>query len=318
MHARQRHGFTLVELLVVIAIIGILIALLLPAVQAAREAARRSQCTNNLKQIALAMHNYHDTHKVFPYGFRTTFPAGMAYPAYCHNRDSWFHRILPHVEQGAMYDNYEGDCANVSATASNHVHNIAASMGFMSVVLDGFMCPSDPAGPAYAEPGGVRWGGNYVGCIGDRTTTNASWSTGVNGMLGGNFSTKFRDVVDGTSNTMLMSEALQRVSRPPGYSWGCAGCYWIGGAHGEVLFTAREAPNTPLADQNYLCKSTTYTRAPCVTNRTVRWNFARSLHPGGVNVCLTDGSTRFLSETINLVTYSALSTRAGEEILAEF
>ena len=312
---RDTRGFTLVELLVVIAIIGILIALLLPAVQAAREAARRSQCTNNLKQIALAMHNYHDTHRLFPYGFRTSFPPGYAYPNYCHNRDTWFHRILPYVEQGAMYEEYEADCANVSASTSNHVHNISSSQVFVSTPIDAFICPSEPETPAFADSSRVRWAGNYVGCIGDVTTTNAS-NTGVNGMLGGNFCTAFRSCEDGSSNTLLFSEAIQRIAVPSVFAWGCAGCYWIGGAHGEVLFTAREAPNTPLADQNYDCKMTNYPGAPCVVDRNTRWNFARSHHPGGVNVCLTDGSVQFTSETIELATFRALSTRRGGEVVS--
>ena len=217
-----------------------------------------------------------------------------------------------------MYEEYEADCANVSASLSNHVHNISSSQQFIRTPLGAFTCPTDPASPAFGDSAGVRWAGNYVGCIGDVTTTNAS-TTGVNGMLGGNFCTGFSTVKDGSSNTMLFSEVLQRVSVPTvSTAWGCAGCYWIGGAHGEVLYTAREAPNTPLADQNYECKSTTDPVAPCVVNQLVRWNFARSYHPGGVNICLTDGSIRFLSETIDLVTYRALSTREGGEILGEF
>ncbi|NLY01574.1 MAG: DUF1559 domain-containing protein [Rhodopirellula sp.] len=313
MKRRVESGFTLVELLVVIAIIGILIALLLPAVQAAREAARRSQCVNNLKQVALAMHNYHDTHLIFPYGHRGG--GGAPYPFYCHNRDTWFHRILPYVEQGAIYEQYEGDCANVSASTSNHVHNISASQPFIRIPLATFMCPSDPASPAFAEPASDRWGGNYLGCIG-----NGTLSTGTgNGMFG--YETqkiRMASLIDGTSNTMMLSEAVQRVAVPSGFSWGCAGCYWIGGAHGEVTYTALEAPNTKVPDQNYLCKSTTTPQAPCTTNQTVRYNFARSFHPGGVNMSLGDGSVRFLSETINLATYHALATRAGGDTIGEF
>ena len=161
---------------------------------------------------------------------------------------------------------------------------------------------------------GVRWGGNYLACIG-----NGNRSTGTgNGMFGFNTDTKMRDVIDGTSNTLMLSEALQRVSIPASFSWGCAGCYWIGGAHGETQFTALEAPNTPLADQNYTCKSTTYQWAPCTSNTSARWNYARSHHPGGVQTGMADGSVRFLSETIDLTTYHALATRRGGEVVGEF
>ncbi len=311
MKRRVESGFTLVELLVVIAIIGILVALLLPAVQAAREAARRMQCTNNLKQIALSLHNYHDTHKMFPYGHRG---GGGTYPFYCHNRDTWFHRILPFVEQGATYDAYEADCANVSATTSNHVHNISASQPFVRIPLAGFMCPSDPASPGFADTASDRWGGNYLGCIG-----NGTLSTGTgNGMFGYETSTRMASLIDGTSNTMMLSESVQRVRVPTVFSWSCAGCYWIGGAHGEVTFTAHEGPNTKVPDQNYACKSTSVPQAPCTVNTSTRYNFTRSFHPGGVSMALADGSVRFLSETINLATYYALATREGGEPIGEY
>lgn len=305
------RGFTLIELLVVIAIIAILIALLLPAVQQAREAARRSTCKNNLKQIGLAMHNYHDTHQLFPYAHMAI---TSGYPNYCHNRDTWFHRILPYIDQAPMYNAYEGDCSNVSSSTSNHVHNISSSQTFVKTALPVFMCPSD-IGPAFAENGGVRWGGNYIGCIG--WANNRSTGTD-NGIFGQNTRTKFRDVKDGTSNTLLMSEAVQRVEVPTGFSWGCPGCYWIGGAHGEVTFTAYETPNTSAADQNYLCKSTTDVNAPCVTNQSSRWNYARSQHVGGVHVGMADGGVRFISENIDRGTYRALSTRSGGEVVGEF
>ncbi|QDV49261.1 DUF1559 domain-containing protein [Gimesia fumaroli] len=307
----RSRGFTLIELLVVIAIIAILIALLLPAVQQAREAARRSTCKNNLKQISLAMHNYESAHSTFPYGHRG---GGGAYPTYCHNRDTWFHRILPYVDQAPMYNNYEADCANVSASTSNHVHNISSSQIFVRTPLPAFMCPSD-IGPGFAEPSGVRWGGSYLGCIG--WANNRSTGTD-NGMFGYQTKTKMRDITDGTSNTMMLSEGVQRVAVPTGFSWGCAGCYWIGGAHGEVTFSAFETPNTSAADQNYLCKSTTDINAPCVVNQTDKWNYARSQHVGGVHAGMADGAVRFISENIDRGTFRAIATTSGDEVVGEF
>ncbi|WP_299460411.1 DUF1559 domain-containing protein [uncultured Gimesia sp.] len=307
----KRGAFTLIELLVVIAIIAILIALLLPAVQQAREAARRSTCKNSLKQICLAMHNYESTHTTFPYAHRG---GAGTYPFYCHNRDSWFHRILPYIDQAPMYNAYEADCSNVSATTSNHVHNISSSQVFVRTPLPIFMCPSD-IGPAFAENTGVRWAGSYLACIG--WANNRSTGTD-NGMFGYETKTKMRDITDGTSSTMMLSEAVQRVTVPTGFSWGCPGCYWIGGAHGEVAFTAYETPNTSAPDQNYLCKSTTDVNAPCVTDQANRWNYARSQHVGGVHVGMADGAVRFISENIDRGTYRSLSTRSGKEVVGEF
>ncbi|QDT90660.1 DUF1559 domain-containing protein [Gimesia algae] len=308
---RQSRGFTLIELLVVIAIIAILIALLLPAVQQAREAARRSTCKNNLKQISLAMHNYESAHRVFPYAHRG---ANGWYPQACHQRDTWFHRILPYVDQAPMYNAYEADCANVSASTSNHVHNISSSQKFVSTPLPAFMCPSD-VGPAFAENTGVRWGGSYMGCIG--WANNRSTGTD-NGMFGYETRTKMRDITDGTSSTMMLSEGVQRVAVPTGFSWGCPGCYWIGGAHGEVTFTAYETPNTSAPDQNYLCKSTTDVNAPCVNNTSTRWNYARSMHVGGVHIGMADGAVRFVSENIDRGTFRALATISGDEVIGDF
>lgn len=257
------------------------------------------------------MHNYESAHRTFPYAWRN---GGGAYPTYCHARDTWFHRILPYVDQAPMYNSYEADCANVSATTSNHVHNISSSQKFVSTALPAFMCPSD-VGPAFAEPAGVRWGGSYLACIG--WANNRSTGTD-NGMFGSQTKTKISSITDGTSSSMMLSEAVQRVTIPSGHSWGCPGCYWIGGAHGEVTFTAFETPNTSAADQNYLCKSTTNVNAPCITNQTQRWNYARSQHVGGVHVGMADGAVRFISENIDRGTYRALSTRSGDEVIGEF
>lgn len=308
----KQRGFTLIELLVVIAIIAILIALLLPAVQQAREAARRSSCKNNLKQISLGLHNYESAHRIFPYAHRG---GGGTYPFYCHARDTWFHRILPYVDQAPMYNSYEADCVNVSATTSNHVHNISSSQTFVRTPLSAFACPSD-VGPAFGDSAGVRWAGNYLACIG--WANNRSTGTD-NGMFGYQTRTRMRDIKDGTSNTMMLSEAVQRINVPTATTaWGCAGCYWIGGAHGEVTFTAYETPNTSVADQNYACKSTTDTNAPCVDNTTERWNYARSNHVGGVHIGMADGAVRFISDNIDLGTYRNLSTRSGGEVIGEF
>jgi len=305
-------GFTLVELLVVIAIIGILIALLLPAVQAAREAARRSQCTNNLKQLGLAMHNYHDTHKCFPYGWK----AEAADKS--HRRDCWYHRILPFIEQGPYSDKYEAD-------VTQYVHMIPATLAGIAVNV--MMCPSDPSSPAVGAGGSNNgFQGNYAVCAGGGTGTPINMniiSTDPGGMFGTSqpgFARSFASCIDGTSNTLLASEGMIRGST--GATWGELGGYWGGAPHGSYAFSSAEPPNTTVPDRVYSCKSTTWPNAPCENGNagglTGRWNFARSYHPGGVNATLCDGSVRFVSETVNTQTWRDAGNRQDGHTLGEF
>lgn len=295
----RSRGFTLVELLVVIAIIGILVALLLPAVQAAREAARRMSCSNNMKQLGLSMHNYHDTYKKFPYGYAE---AGML----TRKRDCWMQRVLPFMEQGPMLDQYQ---------TQNPQWIMDTDPAIKDLQLGGFMCPSDGSTPAFGGSGGPRAGGNgfqgnYVMCTGNSIILH----TGpLEGMFFERSSVNFADIVDGTSNTLLASESIRRGNVTTG--WGGAGAYWGGARWGGYGFTAEEPPNTMVPDQIYQCKSTTYLGAPCtsLTGANTTRNYARSYHPGGVMSGLADGSVRFISETIDLVTYHAVSTRRRGE-----
>src|SRR5690606_6587662 len=142
MHQRRygRAGFTLVELLVVIAIIGVLVGLLLPAVQAAREAARRMSCSNNMKQLGLSMHNDHDTHRKFPYGYLSDNDSATL------KRDSWYQNLLPFIEQQAYYEQYKNSFATYGASAATYIHHLPVE--FAGIAIPAFMCPSDPSGPA--------------------------------------------------------------------------------------------------------------------------------------------------------------------------
>jgi len=299
----HQRGFTLIELLVVIAIIAILIALLLPAVQQARAAARRSQCKNNLKQIGLAMHNYHDTHGVLPYGTLNT--------GTYHRRDTWMQQLLPFIDQGPMYEQY---------SAWNGTWVMDTPPEIKDNIIPLLMCPSDPAGPAFGGGGGLRSGGrgfqgNYVMCTGKQEMN-------PNGDLGGMYyqysSTQMRDMVDGSSNTIMGSEVIIRGTT--GSSWGAGGGYWGGGAGGGYGFTTLEPPNTTLPDQIYSCKSTTFPRSPCTELTTYARThiYARSYHQGGVHALLGDGSIQFISENINRATYQDLGTRAGGEVVDAF
>ncbi|MHB8899766.1 MAG: DUF1559 domain-containing protein [Thermoguttaceae bacterium] len=312
---KRRPGFTLVELLVVIAIIGILIALLLPAVQAAREAARRSQCTNNMKQIGLAMHNYHDTFKTFPPG-----AWGCCW-------GTWAICIQQFMEQNALYDLYHFERkwgTPIDDCRYSHANNLPVTTTRIAAMT----CPSDLPNSPLATPAGYTPAGrmtshNYAANYG-----NTGYAQGtVNGVVfdGAPFGpigsaaqvtriVGFNAIVDGTSNTMLVGEVLQ------GQGSDLRGFIWWGDASS---FTAYLPPNSTLPDRIYsltYCKNFPKLNLPCdISTTTDPTMFAtRSRHPGGVNVTLCDGSTRFIAETINLPTYRALSTSKGAETLGDF
>ncbi len=323
-HAR---GFTLVELLVVIAIIGILIALLLPAVQAAREAARRSQCLNNMKQIGLALHNYHDTHKTFPLG---AFCLREAWPS---SGTNWRALILQYMEQGAIYDQLRfeytpavhfmaGGAAGASALNGNDV--------LKNLVLAGYVCPSTDIKPIIGGNNNtLAMNAFYVGIQGSAPPvpgTNATRGTkdcgyGItsnNGMLPKNECMSIADATDGTSNTMIVAEQSTYVNgrnitanyygawygtRHPRPMDDAAGC---GDLWGAGTTAVRYAPN--------LNTDTLDGAGQMYHNNTI----LNSRHPGGVNILLTDGSVRFASETIDMVTLRQLACRYDGVPLGDF
>ena len=308
------RGFTLIELLVVIAIIAVLIALLLPAVQQAREAARRSQCRNNLKQLGIAMHNYHDVHRTFPYGFREIGGTGAAEIT---RRDTWFQAILPFIDQANLYTAYiqghqdrqaAGGYNGTHSTYTHHTYSIAPQVA--STVVSTAVCPSDPNSPGNNS----GFHGNYVACTGMGQTRGG----GLLGMFYHVSKTQMADVTDGTSNTLMLAEALVRA--PSGGAFGEPGAYWRGGAWGEFGFTALETPNNLLMpDQIYACQTEDNPKAPCVPNGGgAAYSYARSHHTGGVTVGMADGSVRFVSDSINRDTWQSLSTRARGEVVGEF
>jgi prepilin-type N-terminal cleavage/methylation domain-containing protein/prepilin-type processing-associated H-X9-DG protein len=318
---RQVRGFTLIELLVVIAIIAILIALLLPAVQQAREAARRSSCKNNLKQFALALHNYHDTHLLFPYGYRS---AGQTL-----GRDSWFQRILPFLDQAPRYQVLEGwpTVNDFEGVALHRISNMEI-IGPFSVGS----CPSDPSSPGrgaggrtdqfqsnYGVCSGVGLGRNVDPVAGLITVTNMNMmGADPGGLFGLHSNFGIRACLDGSSNVLLISEGIIRGNITSA-RWGELGGHWGGSVHGAYAFSTAEPPNTSVADRVYSCKATTFPGAPnfapCENGNADglagRWNFARSFHSGGVQAAMADGSVRFFSDNIHRQTWMNLGLRAS-------
>jgi len=304
--ARPR-GFTLIELLVVIAIIAILIGLLLPAVQKVREAAARAKCQNNLKQVALALHGYHDVRGALPPGISTGIPPGNN-PNW--DRRSWQPFILAYMEQSALHTNMEAKVA----TAANYTITFP---GFETVVGT-LQCPSDPNSPKTITVAGNPQGahGNYVVCAASTyyNTGNAEGRT-LNGMFFSSSKVKLTDVTDGTSNTFMVSE-INVV--PDATQHDLRGRY-NNGIHAGTWFTTLNPPNTTVPDQvqgNY-CVNLPL-RAPCTNPATNFGNYARSYHTGGVNAALGDGTVRFVRDGVDAAVYRAAGSRNGDEVPGNF
>ena len=303
---RTRHSaFTLIELLVVIAIIAVLIALLLPAVQQAREAARRTQCKNNLKQIGLALHNYHDTHSTFPPGAIQAFPPGNA-----QNEATWISMALPGLDQAPLYNRANfSSCFGCTVSPGNPSYEIS------SPAIPMMLCPSDvDVGLAI----NIYRRGNYaantgIGPLHSVSDPNDSTRTAI-GPFTMNSSKKMKDFMDGTTNTIIVAELL----KSPGDDFRGVMHYPEG-----PLYQHDQTPNSSVPDQfrSGLCVS--IPRAPCTGTYTA-WNnrsivlAARSLHVGGVQVLLGDGSVRFISNNLHAPTWQALSTPGMGEQLGEF
>ncbi len=285
---RARRGFTLVELLVVIAIIGVLVALLLPAVQAAREAARRMQCTNNLKQIALATHNYSDTHGAFP--------SGWVYSGVANSEVwGWSALLLPYLEQGALHDQLRVTQGNLATNlVSANWQPVAAGL---ETIIPAFICPSDSGyqgrgqihndrryngGAGFAAHNYLPGVSNYMGVAGHNVNRlNDLTNTGI---FYGNSSVAFRDVLDGTSNTFLVGERDTRY---------CRSGSWIG------------VRNTNGGGTRGIFVVSGHSRAK-LNESVLAWDADpegcgqgfSSLHPGGAMFARCDGSVTFVAETI--------------------
>jgi prepilin-type N-terminal cleavage/methylation domain-containing protein/prepilin-type processing-associated H-X9-DG protein len=319
----KRAGFTLVELLAVIAIIGILIALLLPAIQAAREAARRMQCGNNLHQLGIALHNYLDTHKVFPMNRTGTTLQNWSALA----------MITPYVEQVNLCNrlNFAGYPYTTTTGAGTTV-DAGTNQEVAKTIVPLFLCPSDPGG--VIDPDGLA-PTNYLFNVGSGAANNGSISvnttTGLSpdGVAFQASGIRIAGVTDGMSNTLAIGESIkgiggglapyqdyrrQHIRNTAIFNAGCnAGpsdnvwygdrCdKWVSGSYPSAAMTFYYPPNA--------------NRGDCLNgNATQAWMAPRSYHPGGVNALFCDGHVAFLADTLSQDVIRALATRAGGEVV---
>jgi prepilin-type N-terminal cleavage/methylation domain-containing protein len=318
MPRRTRHqGFTLIELLVVIAIIAILIALLLPAVQQAREAARRSQCKNILKQWGLAMHNYHDAMQTFPQG---------AYGGATNNAtDTWNNMsfqvmLLPYLDQAALYNQF-----NLNLNYANTTGN-PSNIKLMESSTPMHFCPSARTADQYNSGSTTQYTIHYYGVAGAKGTnpvtgtayTDVTGSSttdhggfAFSGVLPVNRNTRVRDILDGTTNTLMIGEISSEIYPNVGaLSFNANWRGWTAGASG-IPGTGPASYCTkniqwPIGQIGWISNNASYLFNDC--------RFG-SQHSGGCQFLLSDGSVKFVSQNIDLTTYLAAATKGGKELV---
>jgi prepilin-type N-terminal cleavage/methylation domain-containing protein len=302
---RCQRGFTLVELLVVIAIIGVLVALLLPAVQAAREAARRSSCSNNLKQIGIAMHNYHDTHQSFPPGCVTSLGTG------------WSVYILPQLEQGPLHSTlrFNTTTSAASAWAVDGSPEETACGTFINILR----CPS-AAIPRHVNNQGIplRVPATYRGLASSTADSDdpSTSATGrhlelndLEGILPRNRVVRMAEIIDGTSNTFMIAECHWETFTQDNNQMD----FWYIGS-------PQISPTSSTEYSEFLCSTGVPYNARRIasTSGYVKELSCASFHPGGAMFALGDASVRFVPYTINYPVYQGLGSRDKGEIVSNF
>jgi prepilin-type N-terminal cleavage/methylation domain-containing protein len=319
---RQRpRGFTLIELLIVIAVIAVLLALLLPAVQAAREAARRAQCLGNLKQIALAMHQYHDVHGVLPPGKK-----GCCW-------GTWLVYVLPQLEQQPLFNGWNSGGINAPGVPTPYDIDLryfgAANVSVTSTRLSVYLCPSDLTNaPIASTVNGVTYtctSQNYAANFGNTTVLQANYQgipfggapfVDIGSPMGdynqpARATVGLRSITDGLSNTMLLSEVVV------GQGLDLRGFSWWGDA---ATFEAFATPNSSFPDVLFspLYCINRSPNPPCTvaTTSLPEMYAARSRHAGGVHVAMADGGVHFLKDSVNLQVWRMISTASGSEAIA--
>jgi prepilin-type N-terminal cleavage/methylation domain-containing protein len=320
---RRRAGFTLIELLVAITIIAILIALMLPAVQRAREAARRTACRNNLKQIGLALHNYESAYCRFPIGCRAQSGIGP----------SWWVGILPHLEQGSLYNQFDMTSKNNGYAIVNLTNGKLAD----GVTIDTMLCPSSPVPPSIAVGAFRHTRPSYVGIAGasnDGGFSESRVSTcclptpdgqiAAGGFLIPNASVRINGVSDGMSNVIAVSETSNFAIDMNGNKLDVDAGFPSGWMMGTLAsgtppnYNALFSPPCPtLTTIRYAPNTRSYNRAGIRNNHGPN-NPLLSAHDGGVHGLLADGSVRFVSESIDLQNLKRLATRDDGRIIDEY
>jgi prepilin-type N-terminal cleavage/methylation domain-containing protein/prepilin-type processing-associated H-X9-DG protein len=329
---QRRLGFTLIELLVVIAIIAVLIALLLPAVQSAREAARRIQCANSLKQIGLALHNYHAPWNSFPVGFLYAYKGVLPISSPLQYRWSVLAQMAPYLEQANLFNalNFDFPIAHMPpAGGALFWPFFPANTTVMATQVALFLCPSDGAPAPMVGSGPI----NYIFCTGDGSNGGDAKSADGAFILG--LPQSVATLTDGTSQTAGASEqilgiagpysqttptpvpqpwrrAMSRVAAGPLTDPACAaasdgwllnkGAGWWDGNYQNTLYNHYLTPNAGRPD--------------CTVYHNPGWKAARSFHPGGVNLLFCDGHAAFIKDAVNPVVWQSLATRAGGEVVS--
>ena len=342
----RRRAFTLIELLVVIAIIAILIALLLPAVQQAREAARRTQCRNNLKQLGLALHNYHDAHNRFPcdaiYGY--LIPGTDTYAPYHH---TWVSALLPYFDQAPLYNQIDFNRPIWNQQMANGELIQSQQLAMLRCPSDGGLqnIPGDTHGLGitnYAVSEGYDWWnrGRH-----DRQPGSPTGPDGIPIWAGGIFtpqaSSTFKDITDGTSNTIAFGEVssvgckeggVQHVNGTGKRRQGRGEAVFRSAFVGICIYSPEQNAGGRDIDNRFFVQpngdpisgwflQAPYAMAPHFQSSwgiCTEWPGADSYHEGGVHVCMGDGSVRFISENLDWYVWNALNTAHNEEILGEF